>query len=552
MKKHIGELQAQGTQVVLPGSKNTNGEEYKIYKDVPIATLTEEKLNIIKQRYTNNGDTAAVEGRTFIVQSPNWSVYSKTPLCDKLPITSLVDMSKLKSYKDEFFGSHEIHGSTTGMNFFVNPTKNLWHCYRCNGGGDSLSYLAVKEGICQCSDFTPNGKKLRGDDFKRTIKIAKEKYNINFGDTAINESILNPQLNQLKIITDAELSSMEFGETECIVQDLAPKESLVLVVGKTRSMKSFFTTSMGFSACWGKPFLNRFITEQSRWLYIDEENPKRITKFRNSLIRKGLEIPPTEDFGYLLHSGLKLTKESDVLLLKKFIQDFNADVVVLDSLIRFLTNTDENTAMDMSSVFTTLRQISSELNVTFIIIHHMNKTPDRQGIDRVRGSSDIVNAVDVVLLFDRENADSPFIKITMEKNRFDREIGPFIVQLESNNEENSLSFSITNDIVAVNNRYTRAANEIFMWLSNREWENPTIRTFTTSELRDIFEGRFNENAETNRKIIQGALRTLITASKIERVDTGEYRLLVAPAEKSEANEDTNDGGGEDEPATGDD
>jgi len=111
MKKHIGELQAQGTQVVLPGSKNTNGEEYKIYKDVPIATLTEEKLNIIKQRYTNNGDTAAVEGRTFIVQSPNWSVYSKTPLCDKLPITSLVDMSKLKSYKDEFFGSHEIHGS---------------------------------------------------------------------------------------------------------------------------------------------------------------------------------------------------------------------------------------------------------------------------------------------------------------------------------------------------------------------------------------------------------------------------------------------------------
>src|SRR3989344_5368432 len=31
---HLGELQAQGTQAVLPGSKNQNGEEYKIYKDV--------------------------------------------------------------------------------------------------------------------------------------------------------------------------------------------------------------------------------------------------------------------------------------------------------------------------------------------------------------------------------------------------------------------------------------------------------------------------------------------------------------------------------------
>jgi hypothetical protein len=308
---------------------------------------------------------------------------------------------------------------------------------------------------------------------------------------------------------------------------------------------------MGFSACWGKPFLNRFITEQSRWLYIDEENPKRITQFRNSLIRRGLEIPPTEEFGYLLHSGLKLTKESDILLLKKFIQDFSADVVVLDSYIRFLQNTDENTAMDMSGVFTTLRQISNELGVTFVIIHHMNKTPDRHGIDRVRGSSDIVNAVDIVLLFDRETADSPFIKVTQEKNRFDSEIGPFMVQAESNSEENSLSFSITNDVVAVNNRHTRAANEILRWLLSREWENPLIRTFTTSELREVFENTFNESSEANRKIIQGALRVLVNDSKIERIDTGEYNLLITPREPGTEN-NTNGESDEDEPATSDD
>jgi len=39
-------------------------------------------------------------------------------------------------------GSHPIHGSTTGMNFAINPGKNVWHCYRHNCGGDPISWIA--------------------------------------------------------------------------------------------------------------------------------------------------------------------------------------------------------------------------------------------------------------------------------------------------------------------------------------------------------------------------------------------------------------------------
>jgi archaellum biogenesis ATPase FlaH len=531
-KVHIGELQGVGTQVVLPGSKNRNGRKYKLYESSPIVELSEEKLNLIIQRYGK-------VNRTFTIQPPNWENYNQTPLSNKISITSLVDMTKMKHYREEFYGPHPIHGSTTGMNFFINPSKNFWHCYRCDSGGDALAYIAVKEGICSCEDFGTGGKKLRGEDFKRALRIAKEKYNLVLDDRdnyVSSEFMLNPQLNQLRIITDTELSNMEIEETEYYVQDLVPKESLVLVVGKSRSMKSMITTAMSFSACWGQPFLSRFLTEQTKILYIDSDNPKRITQSRNILIRRGLGVPATEDFGYLIHSGLKITKDDDLLILKGLIQDFGANIVVLDSLIRFLDRVDENMAGDMSEVFTRLRQLSSELNVTFIIIHHMNKTPDRRGIDRVRGSSDIVNAVDVVLLFDREETNS-FIKVTQEKNRFDSEIGPFIVLPESDHEENKLSFSITTDMVETNNRFTRAARIVLDWLLMKEWEDSSERIFTTAEAKEYFRGEFNNNDELNRKIIQGALRILIENSKIERVDRGEYKLIADTRENEEGNED---------------
>lgn len=39
-------------------------------------------------------------------------------------------------------GAHPVHGSTTGMNFAINPRKNVWHCYRDDCGGDPVSWIA--------------------------------------------------------------------------------------------------------------------------------------------------------------------------------------------------------------------------------------------------------------------------------------------------------------------------------------------------------------------------------------------------------------------------
>ena len=66
----------------------------------------------------------------------------------------------MKKSGSEYFGSHPIHGSESGSNFWINPSKNMWHCFRCDSGGGPLAAIAVKEGIIDCSEA--NKGSLRG------------------------------------------------------------------------------------------------------------------------------------------------------------------------------------------------------------------------------------------------------------------------------------------------------------------------------------------------------------------------------------------------------
>lgn len=52
-------------------------------------------------------------------------------------------------------GTHPIHGSTTGTNLAIDPSKNVWYCRRCGSGGGPLEALAVVEGIITCHEAEP-------------------------------------------------------------------------------------------------------------------------------------------------------------------------------------------------------------------------------------------------------------------------------------------------------------------------------------------------------------------------------------------------------------
>src|SRR3990167_2739017 len=78
--------------------------------------------------------------------------------------------SGLKRNGDQYYGSHPIHGSGGNMNFWINPHKQIWRCFRCDSGGGPLHLLAVLEGIIQCHEAIPGG--LTGKNFIKTLEAA--------------------------------------------------------------------------------------------------------------------------------------------------------------------------------------------------------------------------------------------------------------------------------------------------------------------------------------------------------------------------------------------
>ncbi len=74
----------------------------------------------------------------------------------------------------ELVGKHPQHDSSTGSNFNLNPTKGLWHCWRCNSGGDALSLIAVCEQLLPCEKAKKKG--LSGALFKQVVAIANDTF----------------------------------------------------------------------------------------------------------------------------------------------------------------------------------------------------------------------------------------------------------------------------------------------------------------------------------------------------------------------------------------
>lgn len=156
-RKHYGEVQSTGSQVIGSGSLHPSGNKYKIKINADIAKITKAELQGVLADF--------IEDKTA-----KWDGDSETP------ISAIAgEITGLKRCGKELQGSHPIHGSEGGMNFTINTEKNLWHCFRCNAGGDALSLVAVMEKIITCSE-AKNG--LQKGKFVKTIKIAKEKYGI--------------------------------------------------------------------------------------------------------------------------------------------------------------------------------------------------------------------------------------------------------------------------------------------------------------------------------------------------------------------------------------
>tara|TARA_R100000808_G_scaffold21624_1_gene46740 strand:+ start:2946 stop:5105 length:2160 start_codon:yes stop_codon:yes gene_type:complete len=149
-------------QVLVPPSIHPSGRRYEIDQDLAIAPISAEDILMCFREDT-------------IMYS---TIYNNKKVIDNNKIN--IDINKVLAHFNvsgltnngvELYGSHPIHGSTNGNNFWVNTETNNWFCFRCQSGGSSLHLIAVLGKKVECHEL--NTRQLRGDLFVKVYELAK-------------------------------------------------------------------------------------------------------------------------------------------------------------------------------------------------------------------------------------------------------------------------------------------------------------------------------------------------------------------------------------------
>jgi hypothetical protein len=202
----------------------------------------------------------------------------------------------------------------------------------------------------------------------------------------------------------------------CIVEDLIPKESLVLVWGPPKCGKSFFVFDLVMHVALGREYHGKRV-EAGDVVYIAAEGElgikARVEAFRKRRLNGG-DDPRFK----LLITRLDLVAELDQLVadIKAQLPEKRCSIVVLDTLNRTIHGS-EGKDDDMGAYRDAADRLREEFDATVIIIHHC-------GIDgtRPRGHTSLTGAIDTQIAVKRDIDNSILIELELMKDGPEGEI----------------------------------------------------------------------------------------------------------------------------------
>ncbi len=198
---------------------------------------------------------------------------------------------------------------------------------------------------------------------------------------------------------------------EWMVEGILPRASVTLLAGEPGSYKTWLALALLRGVATGGSFLGRKCMQASV-LYLDRENPLAVMRERLAVL--GIEQSASADCriwgGWLVDAPPGI---GDVRILE--IARERRPLIVFDSLIRFHSAADENSATAMAVVMADLRALANA-GATVVALHHKPKSEGAH----YRGSSDIAGGVDTALAVSRDR-DAGLLLLECFKSRFAEE-----------------------------------------------------------------------------------------------------------------------------------
>jgi len=495
--EHYGELQALGQMVVIPGSLHPSGIKYEISNDIPVKEIKKEEILEILKDYVNNVEITKVNEDMKILDELR--DFGDKDI-RKIKISDVLDFSKFKTLPNgELQGSNPWHGSTTGENFTYNPELNLCHCFRCNKGMNIAQVLAIKYGIIKnCGD------KLTKEQFMNVLSIAKIAYQF----VKNTEDIF---------FSANELMKKNLPEVEYIVDKLIPQGGITILGGAPGAFKSFLSLHLAMHGSLGRKMFDHLETKKIKVLYVDEENGERTLKNRLTQLVKGYDIKePLDELFFSSMENFKLDMEEDRTfpILKRKILEYNPDLVIIDSAVRFLTG-DENSSGDVKKLFDTIKPIVKEKNTTFLVLHHTRKT-GTGGQNDLRGSGDFAASAESVLMLRKDDKEKGKFILTQEKLRHGEEHEALKFEVLEHSNGVRINLIGTIDMKSKQSTADKGAEEIVKW-----YDSLGYKEFTTIDAFEYLQSNFN----MHKRQIYESINLLCNRGDIKNISKGRYQVV---------------------------
>lgn len=319
---------------------------------------------------------------------------------------------------------------------------------------------------------------------------------------------------QVTLISARDLAAKTFPEREWIARPLIPRGSVAFFAGKRSSNKTFAALDLALAVAGGRPFLQHFDTIRVPVLYIEAENGEQTISERLTIMTGDAGVPGDIEFAFFPMLKFDTKEGSDFL--DGYLTKHPGALIFVDTFRR-VVGMEENDAKEVNDALYILKSFAEKHGATFILLHHLRKGlqghhGDVDLAEEMRGSSEMANIADSILIFERTRRDSKTLIMRHMKSRVGVEHDTCRVEIESDDDSFVLRYTGTwEDLDA---QPELAAKAVLKWVVDTG-----LKEFKTKEVKEAL----REQGFSSRAVYRG-LQSLLDQHKLVRPAKGRYAV----------------------------
>lgn len=208
----------------------------------------------------------------------------------------------------------------------------------------------------------------------------------------------------------------EINDTQWLVEDIIPNESLIILYGHSGCGKTFIALDISLHIAHNKPWKKQSIVKKGIIIYCIGEGIHGISN-RIKAWHNYNNLPLDAPFILLPIEAVSFAEPENIDKMISTIEqikeeyDLPISMIIIDTLSKASVGYDENSSKDMGQFLYNFDIIKKYFNTSIMFVHHSGKNSTRG----MRGSSYLLGTVDTAIQVDNMN-DTILVQIEKQKD----------------------------------------------------------------------------------------------------------------------------------------